>query len=120
MRYIFMAVLIALFATSVRAQDVVLGAGVVCDTPAQLEQLYADKGDIEARLKLVNGNIRPLPCAFVHVAFVKGEEIKKLTIDEGFVHVTRVTVVGYHNGTGWVKIEMAEQYIAILEKAEGV
>lgn len=121
MRYVMMAIVVALFATTVKAQEAKMGIGLVCDTQEQIESLYRDYKASELQTRLAVVNAQSKACAFLHIAYVGAEEVSKLPVPDGFVRILKVQVIGSLIGNMWAKIEPEDiQYIAVFEKAQGV
>ena len=101
------------------AKETEQGEAVFCDTQAQVEQFaaaYYDSGSIPDAVKQAN-LAAPHACAPLRAAFIRGEQVKAITIKQGTVHLYEVLVVGVWRGQ-WGKVAPTIQYIAVLDKEE--
>ena len=113
--------LMLLFGFSCQAQEVEQGTGIVCDTQAQVEQLIAlhnAKVPNAEALAAINAN-EPLACSILPVGFFRGEVVKTVASDGGYVAITAITVVAVNNGMGWVPVPPARQFTVFRTKERG-
>lgn len=83
--------------TACAEQPPEIGTGLLCDTPAQVEQyldLVNQGATGQAALAVVNENKTPVACAVAPVAFIREEAIKEKTVKGQVVEITKVTVIG--------------------------
>jgi hypothetical protein len=111
--------LCCLLATRVQAQEVEQGESVFCDTQVQIEQLaaYYDIQPISEALQEVN-RVAPHACEPLLAAFIRGDQVKAVRVNQGTVHLYEVLVVGVWSGQ-WSKVDPIIQYIGVLEKEQG-
>jgi hypothetical protein len=122
MRALLAAALLALTTTTLHAQEIETGTGVLCDTADQVRDFFAayhDGDDVGAKLQQVNDHYTPNACAFVSVAYIQGTELATLTVEAGRLHIVEILVVGAQIGGQWLSVTPAPQVTAVLEKLEG-
>jgi hypothetical protein len=105
-------------ATRVQPQQTEQGEAVFCDTQVQIEQFaaYSESRPISEALEQVN-RAAPNACAPLLAAFIRGEQVKAVRINQGTVHLYEVLVVGVWIGQ-WGKVDPKIQYIAVLDNEE--
>ena len=115
---IFLFVIVPVFALAQTsgAQQIAVGAGLVCDRVEELERyvaLYHKGDDAEAVIDRINHELGQLACGMVTVAYVRGEDIKTIPIDDGFGTIVKVDIVGVHTGTQWILTQPTEQFMIV-------
>jgi hypothetical protein len=110
--------LCCLLATRGHAQEAEQGEAVFCDTQAQIEQFaaYYEIHPISEALEQVN-HAAPHSCVPLLAAFIRGEQVKAVRINQGTVHLYEVLVVGVWREQ-WGKVDPTIQYIAVLDREE--
>jgi hypothetical protein len=127
------AVILALFAipSSARAQEPQepdrsprLGAGIVCDTPQQVERylsLHVAGTPPHSALQTVNTEFHnPVACGILVTAFIETQEIAKVNIAKGILRLVQITVLATMGETGWQRVPATVQYTAMFVKTEEV
>jgi hypothetical protein len=60
-------------------------------------------------------------CSIVTAMFYKGDQAKSILSPKGVVHIIKVTMVGYQQGSAWmIMAKLMEQYAGELEDATSV
>ena len=121
--FLFAAVSIFSFmpATST-AQEITVGAGLLCDHPEELERYFAlyHKGDsAKALIDRINHEAGQSACEMVTVAYVPGEKIKTIPIDNGFGAIVKVAIVGVYTGDQWLATQPIEQFMIVSVEDRG-
>lgn len=109
------------FFVSSWAQEVEQGNGLVCNTSVQIEQfiaLHNAKIPNAEAVEAINAKA-PMACAVLPVAFIRGEVVKIVASDGGYVAITAITVVATHNGVGWVHVAPTRQYTVFRTQDRG-
>jgi hypothetical protein len=98
------------------AQEV--GVGLICDTADQAEAFVAvaEVDDTDAALQQVNAEHNV--CVIAQVAFIRGDEVKTLTVKHGVAHITAIAVIGIVNGGQLISVPPSVQFTVFLEKKE--
>jgi hypothetical protein len=104
--------------------NVHVGVGVICDSSEQVERYLALKNDrtsVEDAIKTVNTEANQASaCGMAMVAFTADDPIAKVSVQDGTMHVTKITVLAIATDHGWQRIHGTVQYTAFLEKLESV
>jgi hypothetical protein len=107
--------------TSASAQghpQVVIGEGLVCDTPEEVHQ-YIVSGQNEEALKAINDEKQMNACVIIEVGFYIGEQTAAVRNEQGEWRITKILVVGVMTEKGFHATKPAVQYTAFLTKEEG-
>jgi hypothetical protein len=91
-----------------------MGQGLVCDTPAQVEEYITLKGG-DAALEIINAKEKSAS-DFLLVAFEKGKIVKPV----GNREITEILVVAWNDGTTWHDLIPATQYTIFVIPGENV
>jgi hypothetical protein len=104
--------------------NVHVGVGIICDSSAQVERYLALKNDnasVEDAIKTVNTEAnQSSACGMAMVAFMTGDPIAKVSVQDGTMHVTKITVLAIATEHGWQQVPGTVQYTAFLEKLQSV
>jgi hypothetical protein len=99
-----------------------IGYGMFCDTGEEIEAavgIYSH--DIADVLSRVNERFGHESCNVLTAAYVRSEETRTVLVEEGIVHVIKVSLVGFRSGSDWRQMPVPrEQYVAVFEKATRV
>jgi hypothetical protein len=106
--YAAIALLIALFASSVRAHEIETGRGVVCDRQDQLERFAALDGTPTA-VETINAT-EAHACAFLNVQYIKGAAVGTTTVHTHPMRIVEILVLAVNKGRGWEAIAPVIQY----------
>jgi len=121
--FLFAAVSIsALMPATSSAQEIAVGAGLVCDHPEELERYIAlhHKGDsAKALIDTINHEAGQSACEMVTVAYVPGEKIKTIPIDDGFGAIVKIAIVGIYTGDQWLLTQPTEQFMIVSVEDRG-
>jgi hypothetical protein len=104
MSYIIqVALLSVLLCSSVQAQKIEVGTGIVCDTQKQMERFVAlFHEDADAAVKAVNAEEDdPNACVFGTIAYVRGPDIATARAPNATFQIVRVLVVGIFTQAGF-------------------
>jgi hypothetical protein len=104
MSYIIqVALLSVLLCSSVQAQEIEVGTGIVCDTQKQMERFVAlFHEDADAAVKAVNAEEDdPNACVFGTIAYVRGPDIATARAPNATFQIVRVLVVGIFTQAGF-------------------
>lgn len=110
-RFVPVAVLIVVFAMLALpsfAQE--QGAGLVCNTMAQVQSFLTEKGDTATRIKAINEKAGETACGVIPVYYIRDTEVIKAS--DGFKRydIVKITIIAVHNGQNWVTVPPMEQY----------
>jgi hypothetical protein len=83
---------LALFPTSLRADEVRHGSGIICDTVEQIDEFI--KADDEGKDPMPVVNAKTPVCGRGQVAYVKGQKLKEVLSKRGVFEVVEIIVVG--------------------------
>jgi hypothetical protein len=97
-RTLKLALLLCLLGFRAEAQDVQIGQGLVCNTPAQVET-YVHAREPAAALAAIN-QAEPKACAMAEVLFWKGAQVATIRNDKGTFVVTAILVVAFMTAQG--------------------
>jgi hypothetical protein len=97
---------------------VVIGEGLVCDTPEEVHQ-YIVSGQNEEALKAINDEKQMNACVIIEVGFYIGEQTAAVRNEQGELRITKILVVGVMTEKGFHATKPAVQYTAFLTKEEG-
>jgi hypothetical protein len=88
-----------------QAQEVELGAGLVCDTQKQVERFVAlYSGDAQAAVNAVNAEMNdPTACRLANMAFVRGPRLATARNKDTTFDIVQILVVGVANEAGGVQ-----------------
>ena len=106
-----------------QANEVHVGVGVVCNSSQQVARYLAAKADssIEDAIQLVNNEENNASaCGMAMVAFEVGERISDVSVPDGIMHVTQITIKAVATDAGWKQVPGTLQYTAFLEKLEEI
>jgi len=121
--FLFAAVSISAFAPATSsAQQITVGAGLLCDHPEELERYVAlyRKGDsAEALVDKINHEAGQSACEMITVAYVPGEKIKTIPIDDGFGAIVKVAIIGVYTGSQWLPTQPTEQFMIVSVEDRG-
>jgi hypothetical protein len=99
-----------------------LGAGLICDSPEQVQRILALHGEgssVQSALATVNlESHNPAACAIAVTAFVENEEVSKVNVPNGIVRLVQIIVFATMGATGWQRVPGAVQYTALFVKTE--
>lgn len=102
--------------------DVEIGAGLFCNSAAQVERYLAlqnTDSEPEQAVKKVNDEAKdPQACALAAIAFVRGEQSKSVGAPGGQMNVTEIVVVALQTNEGWQPVQPILQYTAIFQKLD--
>jgi hypothetical protein len=109
-------------AANVAQTALTAGHGVLCDTQEELASFVSNnKDDAVARLTAVNDKFGKESCSVLSALFYKGDEVSKVLVPEGIVHVFKVQIVEYRVGDEWMHLSKPmDQYVGVLERATTV
>lgn len=110
LHYASLALFLVVFASNAKAHPIA-GRGVVCDTPAQVEEYITLKGG-DAALEVINAKEKNA-CALLLVAFEKGGIVKTI----GGKEITEILVVAWNDGV-WHQLVPMMQYTIFVIKGE--
>lgn len=98
-----MTLLSLLLCFPARAQQIEVGAGLLCDTQKQVERFVAlFDGNAETAMKAVNAEENdPTACIGGTIAFIRGPEIGTARSKNATFHIVRVLVVGVLTAAGF-------------------
>jgi hypothetical protein len=103
------------------AHDMQTGAGLICDTQAQIGEYVKQTTHLnnrEAALEMVN-KATPKACGIVSFAFIGGKVVDTVQTPKGLYDVVESTVVAGFDGQ-WRPIPPTEQYTLVRSKAEAI
>jgi len=83
---------LALFPTSLRADEVRHGSGIICHTVEQIDEFI--KADDEGKDPMPVVNAKTPVCGRGQVAYVKGQKLKEVLSKRGVFEVVEIIVVG--------------------------
>jgi hypothetical protein len=110
--------LIALsFPTSMVAQEVTIGRGVICDTQEQLRK-YAALSAHSSAIDQINEEVGTTACGVLVVAYVIGPSHGQVRTADGPFTVTEITVVAMNLGPGWMRVPPLTQFTLFKVKEE--
>jgi citrate lyase beta subunit len=100
---ILVSLLSVLLCLSAQAQNVEVGAGIVCDTQKQMERfIVLFHEDAEAAVNAVNAEeADPKACVFGTIAYVRGPDIATARTQDATFQIVRVLVVGIFTEAGF-------------------
>ena len=104
-----------MFCVPARAQEVEVGAGLLCDNAAEVTRYFEIvNGDPQAAANQVNVEVNnPTACVLVGVAFIRGQQGEAIRNADGAWKVTEVLVVAVHTPMGWRQIAPHVYFTAI-------
>src|SRR5215475_8092645 len=93
---LLIAPLTPLLCASARASDYEVGAGLACDTQAQVERFVAVfTGDAQAAIRVVNAEEQnPSACVMRNVAYIRGMKVGTVRHGDSAFDIVRILVVG--------------------------
>jgi hypothetical protein len=104
-------VLIAAAATG-NAQTIESGVGIICDSPAHVEQVIAARGDSRSTVEQVNAESKARVCEVADVAFLVGGIVSEASNDQGVWQIRKVLIVGLILGRVTSPVHPYEKYTA--------
>ena len=90
-----------------KAQQITVGARLVCDHAEEIERcvaLYHEGDSVETVVDEINHEANQLACGLLTLAFLLGEDIETIPINNGFGAIVKVSVVAVHTSTQWLRI----------------
>ena len=97
------------------AQDVTIGQGIACDTPAEVQRFFAIlEDDAEVAIEQVNAEVgKKSACGMLYFAFRKGDEVAKGWHAKGSYKVVEATILAVFDGQKWRPVPGMKQYTAV-------
>ena len=99
-----------------------VGVGVICDSHDQVERFLAMSRagqSPEASVQAVNLETHnPAACVIGAIAFVRNEEVGKVAMQTGVMHIVQISVLAAVTPAGWQQLPALPQYTAIFERWE--
>ena len=114
--FLFVAVPVFALAQTSRAQQIAVDAGLVCNHPEELERyiaLYHEGDSAEAVVDKINHETGQSACGMMTVAYVHGEDIKTISIGDGFGAIVKIEIVGIFTGTEWLRTQPTQQFMIL-------
>jgi hypothetical protein len=103
------------------AQSIENGVGVLCDSPAQVEQFIKLGADSQAAVAQINAQSKSLVCEILNVAFLVGGIVAESSNDIGTWQIRRILVVGVIIGRSTSPVQPYQKYTAfIISKASPI
>lgn len=99
-------------APKVFGEEAGVSEGLICDTLPQVESYLAvlESGKTpDESILLVNTTAQTTVCAKLFVAYIKGDDIARVQVEGGSMHIFSLTVLGYWHGK-WIPLEPMLQY----------
>jgi hypothetical protein len=101
----------------VEDNNVVIGVGIICNTPEQMQRLVgmrADGAEIERAVGVVNDEAKdPRACGVAAVAFMSDKMVAMKTVQGKLVRIVRISVVAAFDGRQWSRVPVMTQYALI-------
>jgi hypothetical protein len=98
--------------------DPAVGIGIICNTPEEAKQvvdLRSRGAGPEQAIHAVNAKATDeRACGVAAIAYMRGETIDTMTLDNNLVQIVRVNIVAGFNGSVWQRVSNTVQY-AVLE-----
>jgi hypothetical protein len=105
----------------VRAEEVQVGQGVICDTEKQVERfasLISDKTDMPTALQLVNKEAESrTACGVAVIAFVPKKQVANIRNQKGIMKIIEIMIVAAKTDDGWHQVSPTTQF-AVLPSDE--
>jgi hypothetical protein len=110
MRHLVIGLVASAFAlaSAAKAHEVTEGRSVLCDTQGQIERFAKLDAKPEA-IQAINADEQNA-CGFMHVAYIEGAEVGRLTVKGRTMRIVEVLVVAIDRGAGWQGITPMLQY----------
>ncbi len=98
--------------------DAAVGIGIICNTPEEAKQVV----DLRSRgvgpeqaINAVNARAEDeRACGVAAIAYMRGEIVDTMTLENNLVQIVRVNIVAGFNGSAWQRVSDTVQY-AVLE-----
>jgi hypothetical protein len=97
--------------------NVVIGVGIICNTPEQMGRLLVMRNDgaaIDRAVKVVNTEAKdPRACGVAAVAFMSDKMVDMRNVQGKLVQIVRINVVAAFDGKQWSRVPVMTQYALI-------
>jgi len=105
-----------LFGTMVgaKAQTIESGNGVVCDSPAQVEQFIALDTDTKEAIARINAQSTSGACEFLDAAYLVGGVVGEASNDKGTWQIRKILIVGLIIGRVTAPVQPYQKYTAFI------
>lgn len=101
----------------VRAQEIEIGTGLICDTQKQIERYVAEFTTQEATLAAINAD-NENACGVLPVVYIRGEKISQVRNHQGTFDVVAIIVIGLVTPMGVIQGSPLPQFTLFLVKEE--
>ena len=107
---------LGLFAATIKAeaQNIENGAGVVCNSPQQVEQFITLRTDSKSALEQINAQSKSRVYEIINVAFLVGGIIAETSNDKGTWQIRKILIVGLIIGPITNSVQPYQKYTAFL------
>ena len=103
------------------AQRIENGVGVVCNSPAHVEQLIGMSSDAQSAVEQINTQNNARVCEIANVAFLVGGIVGEASNEKGTWQIRRILIVGLIVGKVTSPVQPYERYSAfIVSKASPI
>lgn len=104
--------------------DAVVGAGVICNTSKQAEQLVSLLGAgarPEEAVQVVNFRAKEeSACGVAAIAYIRDETVRIANLRNKLVQIVRINVVAGFNGESWQPVSDSVQYAVLVGGGDSV
>jgi hypothetical protein len=96
------------------AQSIENGVGVVCNSPQQVEQIIALRGEFKSAVEEINAQNKSRVCEILNVAFLVGGVVAEASNDKGTWEIRKILIVGLYLGRVMNSVQPYQMYSAFL------
>lgn len=118
MRYVLVAMLVMFAAHASAQHDIQEGAGVVCDTPAQVKR-FAELGAKADALNALNEGEQQPVCAWAPVRYIRGRVVDVARAGERTVQIVEILLLQVRVHGQWGQVPPEVQYTIFEIEEEG-
>jgi hypothetical protein len=97
-----------------QAQNIENGVGVVCETPAQVEEFIALRTDTRSAVEQINAQSKSQVCEILNIAFLVGAVVAESANDKGTWQIRKILVVGLIIGGNVSPVQPYQKYTAFI------